>query len=239
MKRRALFMLTSMLLNTVLGVPALAQERSTPFIRWAELEIDARQTAAFGAAAREHVNAAIQNEAGLLALHVTQEVEQPTQVRVFEMYADEKAYQTHLETPHFKRFVAATQAMITARQVFTAVPIRVGSKALGQGTPQVRVAHLQIDPARMPEYLAAVAEEIDASMQTEPGVRAIYAMALATDPGALRFFEIYANEAAYRSHIASPHFQKYVEATKDLITARRLALTTPIVLQSKPLRPNP
>ena len=240
MKRRVLFMLASMLLTTFLGTPALAEERNTPFIRWAELQVDAAQLAAFEAAAREHVDAAIQSEPGLLALHVTQEADRPTHVRVFEMYANESAYQAHLASPHFKRFVVATQAMITARQLFTAIPIRADGKPLGEGAlPQVRVADLQIDPERMAEYRAAVTEEIDTSMQTEPGVRAIYAMALASDPGALRFFEIYADEAAYQSHIASPHFRKYVEATKDLITARRLTLTKPIVLQSKPTGATP
>ena len=240
MKRRVLFMLASMLLTTFLGTPALAEARNTPFIRWAELEVDAGQLAAFEAAARAHVDAAIQSEPGLLALHVTQEAERPTHVRVFEMYANESAYQAHLASPHFKRFVAATQAMITARQLFTAIPIRADGKPLGEGAlPQVRVADLQIDPERMAEYRAAVTEEIDTSMKTEPGVRAIYAMALASDPGALRFFEIYADEAAYQSHIASPHFRKYVEATKDLITARRLTLTKPIVLQFKPIVATP
>ena len=240
MKRRVLFMLASMLLTTFLGTQALAEARNTPFIRWAELEVDAGQLAAFEAAAREHVDATIQNEPGLLALHVTQEAERPTHVRVFEMYANESAYQAHLASPHFKRFVAATRAMITARQLFTAIPIRADGKPLGEGAlPQVRVADLQIDPERMAEYRAAVTEEIDTSMKTEPGVRAIYAMALASDPGALRFFEIYADEAAYQSHIASPHFRKYVEATKDLITARRLTLTKPIVLQSKPIAATP
>ena len=241
MKRRVLFMLASMLLTTFLGTPALAEERNTPFIRWAELQVDAAQLAAFEAAAREHVDAAIQSEPGLLALHVTQEADRPTHVRVFEMYANESEYQAHLASPHFKRFVAATQAMITARQLFTAIPIRADGKPLGEGgaIPQVRVAELQIDPERMAEYRAAVTEEIDTSMKTEPGVRAIYAMALASDPGALRFFEIYADEAAYQSHIASPHFRKYVEATKDLITARRLTLTNPIVLQSKSIGATP
>ena len=240
MKRRVLFMLASMLLTTFLGTPALAVARNTPFIRWAELEVDAGQLAAFEAAAREHVDAAIQSEPGLLALHVTQEADRPTHVRVFEMYANESAYQAHLASPHFKRFVAATQAMITARQLFTAIPIRADGKPLGEGAlPQVRVADLQIDPERMAEYRAAVTEEIDTSMKTEPGVRAIYAMALASDPAALRFFEIYADEAAYQSHIASPHFRKYVEATKDLTTALRLTLTKPIVLQSKPIGATP
>lgn len=51
---------------------------------------------------------------------------------------------------------------------------------------------------------------------------AIYAVALKDRPAQLRFFEIYADEAAYRQHVASPHFKKYVDITQAMITSRKL-----------------
>jgi quinol monooxygenase YgiN len=47
-------------------------------------------------------------------------------------------------------------------------------------------------------------------------------LALKDRPTQLRFLEIYADESSYRQHIDSPHFKKYVEATKSMITARNL-----------------
>ena len=65
-------------------------------------------------------------------------------------------------------------------------------------------------------------------MRVEPGVIAIYSVAEKGSPNKLRFFEIYADEAAYRSHIASPHFRKYFETTKAMITSRKLIDTVPL-----------
>jgi quinol monooxygenase YgiN len=99
--------------------------------------------------------------------------------------------------------------------------------------PVVRIAELEIDPAQLESYEAAVKEEMDISVRVEAGVLAIYAVAEKDSPTKLRFFEIYADDAAYRSHIASPHFRKYFETTKHMITARKLIDTVPIQLSAK------
>ena len=99
--------------------------------------------------------------------------------------------------------------------------------------PVVRIAELEIDPARLADYKAAVREEMETSVRVEPGVLAIYAVAEKDDPTKLRFFEMYADEAAYNAHRESPHFRKYVETTKDMITSRRLIETVPIQLSDK------
>jgi len=97
----------------------------------------------------------------------------------------------------------------------------------------VRIAELEIDPAHLEGYMAAVKEEMETSVRIEPGVVAIYAVAEKDAPTKLTFFEIYADEAAYRAHIASPHFRKYFETTKDMITSRRLIDTVPLQLSAK------
>jgi quinol monooxygenase YgiN len=99
--------------------------------------------------------------------------------------------------------------------------------------PVVRVAELTIDPARLAAYTAAVKEEMETSVRVEQGVLAIYAVAEKDDASRLRFFEIYADEAAYRAHIASPHFRKYFETTKDMITSRKLIEAVPVQLSAK------
>ena len=66
----------------------------------------------------------------------------------------------------------------------------------------VRIAELDIDPAQRAGFISAVREEMEEAVRVEPGVLAIYAVAEKDDPSRLRFFEIYANEAAYRDHLA-------------------------------------
>ena len=99
--------------------------------------------------------------------------------------------------------------------------------------PIVRMAELEIDPAQLDLYKAAVQEEIETSIRVEPGVLAIYAVSIKDDPSHLRFFEIYADEAAYGAHIDSAHFKKYVEITRPMIQSRKLIEMVPIVLGSK------
>lgn len=100
--------------------------------------------------------------------------------------------------------------------------------------PVIRIAELAVDPAQLKRYTAAVREEVETSVRVEPGVLAIYAVAEKDDPSRFRFFEMYADDAAYDAHIASAHFRKYAETTKDMITSKKLIETVPIQLSAKP-----
>jgi len=105
--------------------------------------------------------------------------------------------------------------------------------ATGPATPLVRIAELKIKAAELERYKAAVREEIEASVRIAPGVLAIYCVAEKNDPTSLRFFEIYPDEAAYQAHIASPHFRKYFETTKDMIVSKKPIDTDPVQLGAK------
>jgi quinol monooxygenase YgiN len=105
--------------------------------------------------------------------------------------------------------------------------------AEGPRMPYVRIAELEIDPAQLDAYKAAVKEEMEASVRVESGVLAIYAVAEKDSPSKLRFFEMYADEAAYNSHRESAHFKKYAAITKDMIRSRKLIETVPIQLSDK------
>lgn len=217
------------LLILPLSQTALAQPASTPVVRFAELDIDHTQLDAFHKAARENVQASL-SEPGIVAFHAAAEKGNPGRIRVLEMYVDARAYQAHVQTPHFQKFRAVTEAMVLHRQLHEAVPVRLGAKPSLGLQPHVRIAELTIDPAQLQAYKDAVSEEIDTSVRIEAGVLGIYAVALKEQPTQLRFFEIYADEAAYRQHIDSPHFKKYVETTKSMITSRRLLEAEPIFL---------
>ena len=146
-------------------------------------------------------------------------------MRVLEVYANVDAYRSHVQSPHFQKFVRDVQPILRSRAVFETVPILLGAKPQvgpASRSTHVRVAELEIDPAQLDAYKAAVTEEIEDSIRLEPGVLAIYCVALKDRPSHLRFFEVYADESAYRQHIESPHFKKYVETTKSMIAARKL-----------------
>jgi quinol monooxygenase YgiN len=97
----------------------------------------------------------------------------------------------------------------------------------------VRLAELEIDPGQLENYKAALKEEIDTSIRIEPGVLTLYAVALKDNPTHIRIFETYANEAAYKAHLETPHFRKYKTATQGMVKSLKLIETDPIILGAK------
>ncbi|MDZ7645966.1 MAG: antibiotic biosynthesis monooxygenase [Cytophagales bacterium] len=98
----------------------------------------------------------------------------------------------------------------------------------------VRVAKLKIDSMQLPEYNAALKEEIEASVRIEPGVLTLYAVAEKDNPTSITIFEIYTNADAFKSHLESAHFKKYKSTTQKMVQSLELLETEPIILATKP-----
>lgn len=98
----------------------------------------------------------------------------------------------------------------------------------------IRIAKLQIDPAQLENYKAAVKEHIETAVRVEPGVLTLYAVYEKNNPSHVTVFEIYANAAAYQAHLQTPHFIKYKTGTKDMVKSLELVETVPIALETKP-----
>jgi quinol monooxygenase YgiN len=97
----------------------------------------------------------------------------------------------------------------------------------------VRLAELEIDPAHLESYKTALQEEIATSIRVEPGVLTLYAVSVKDHPTQIRLFEVYANAAAYETHLQSPHFKKYKSGTAGMVKSLRLFETEPILLGAK------
>jgi hypothetical protein len=52
----------------------------------------------------------------------------PGQLRFFEIYADEIAYNAHINSAHFIKYVDATKDMITSKTLIETVPIQLSAK---------------------------------------------------------------------------------------------------------------
>jgi quinol monooxygenase YgiN len=99
--------------------------------------------------------------------------------------------------------------------------------------PVVRIAELEIDPSQLEAYTAALKKEIAASIRAEPGVLRLYAVSVKGHPEQIRLFEMYASQAAYDSHLRTPHFKEYKTFTQGMVKALRLVETEPVLLGSK------
>jgi len=107
------------------------------------------------------------------------------------------------------------------------------SMARGTSAPYVRVAEIEVDPARLEAYQAALKEGIDAAVRLEPGALALQAVCGKDHPAHVTVFEIYADEAAYQAHLATLHFAKYKAATQDMVRSLKLREVMPIALGAK------
>jgi len=108
-----------------------------------------------------------------------------------------------------------------------------GTVSAQQKTPLVHVAKLQIDPAQLEAYKAALKEHAETAVRVEPGVLTLYAVAEKDNPAHIMVFEIYADTAAYKAHLQSPHFLKYKSTVKDMVKSLELVDMTPIALSAK------
>lgn len=86
----------------------------------------------------------------------------------------------------------------------------------------VRIAEVEIHPEYLKEYVSILKEEAAASVKLEPGVLAIFPMADEQNPAYIRIVEIYADKAAYQSHLKTPHFLHYKTTTLKMVKSLKL-----------------
>jgi len=71
---------------------------------------------------------AVRLEPGVLAIYAVAEKNNPARLHFFEIYISEAAYASHRESPHFKKYLAATQPMIRDRKLIEAIPVQLSDK---------------------------------------------------------------------------------------------------------------
>ncbi|HEU0149432.1 MAG TPA: putative quinol monooxygenase [Bradyrhizobium sp.] len=111
-----------------------------------------------------------------------------------------------------------------------------GAPALAQDTraPYVRVAEIEIDPAQLDAYKAAVEEQIETAIRLEAGVLAQYCVSDRENPSHITVFEIYADAEAYKAHLDTAHFQRYKINTQAMVRSLKLRDVVPVLLGAKP-----
>jgi len=97
----------------------------------------------------------------------------------------------------------------------------------------VQVAQIEVDPAQLENYRAAVRKQIEAAIRKEPGVLVLYSVSEEDNPSHITVFEIYQDTAAYKSHLESAHFKKYKAATETMVKSLTLIRMRPIMLGAK------
>lgn len=85
-----------------------------------------------------------------------------------------------------------------------------------------RIAKIKVESSQLENYKLALQEQMNTAIELEPGVLSYTVVADKKDPSAITIFEVYANQEAYQSHIVTPHFKKYKETVKNMVTSLEL-----------------
>ena len=100
-------------------------------IRIAKIKVYANHRDEYIAILNEEAAASIKLEPGVICIYPMYQKDNPNEIRLLEIYANKKAYQTHLETPHFKSYKEKTRSMIDTLEL-------IDMKALDKETmPQI------------------------------------------------------------------------------------------------------
>ena len=81
-------------------------------IRISEIEIDSNYLKEYIDILQEESRASVQLEPGVIAIYPMYQKENPTQLRILEIYANKDAYELHLKSVHFQRYKTSTLKMV-------------------------------------------------------------------------------------------------------------------------------
>lgn len=87
-------------------------QQEEQMVRIAEIEIDSAYLKEYKAILEEEAAASVKLESGVIAIFPMYQKENPTRIRILEIYASRAAYEQHLKTPHFQKYKTTTLKMV-------------------------------------------------------------------------------------------------------------------------------
>jgi quinol monooxygenase YgiN len=85
--------------------------------RIAKIKVDINQLEKYKVALKEQINTAIKVEPGVLSYTVVADKKDLSLLTILEVYANLEAYQSHILTPHFKKYKEAVKDMVLSLEL--------------------------------------------------------------------------------------------------------------------------
>ncbi len=85
--------------------------------RIAKIKVDPKQLGKYKLALQEQMNAAIKLESGVLSYTAVADKKDTSLITILEVYANTEAYQSHILTPHFKKYKEAVKDMVLSLEL--------------------------------------------------------------------------------------------------------------------------
>ena len=93
-----------------------------------ELGVKENKKNAYVAVGKNNITKSVFNDKGTLGMYLVQEKGKPDKWYFFEIYENEKAYQKHRKTAHFKKYIEQTENIIENKEFINIEGIKLLNK---------------------------------------------------------------------------------------------------------------
>ena len=99
------------------------RQQGERIVRLAEIEVEPAMLDDYMTFAKEVGETSMRVEPGVLTLFSMQSKEDPCKIYILEIYADRDAYQSHIQTAHFKKYKEGTAQMVKSLKLIDSNPL--------------------------------------------------------------------------------------------------------------------
>ena len=111
--QRVLLVISIILLgNSCDNMKPKAFNSTEMIIRISEIGIDSIYLNEYIRILKDESESSVRLEPGVISIYPMFQKENPTEIRILEIYANKEAYESHLQTPHFKIYKTSTLKMV-------------------------------------------------------------------------------------------------------------------------------
>jgi quinol monooxygenase YgiN len=116
-KTPQLFFFISLFMLTACRTASVTVHTNEMLVRISEIEIHRDSLTAYKAILKEEAEASVRLEPGVISIFPMYQQKDSTQIRILEIYASKKAYQSHIKSPHFQKYKTTTLSMVKSLQL--------------------------------------------------------------------------------------------------------------------------
>lgn len=139
--------------------------------RMFNLGIDAADRSQFNRVGQHNLLTSLQDEAGTLTMYSTHADAQGTDNYIFEVYADDAAYQVHAHSPQFQEFSAMAKKTIKKRAITQLKPLflfeQPTSFIILSGRSVVKLRQLTVDDQQLAKLKTTVFPKLQQAVQKD------------------------------------------------------------------------
>ena len=190
----------------------------TRVVHYFKMELVKGQTEIFDRVGRKNFKTSLHTEPGTLVMLAGRE-KNPLNAHVFEVYADQAAYEAHRKSSQFQAYVDQVGQHVKKRELFDlkeeAFFEKEGTLKALDGQVLVRVQKVMTSGWFIEEFYESVMEQLPRAFQRSEELVGLYATTMLEDPRVWYFFEIYRIEKDKK-----PSTVRYLNGTMNMLNLK-------------------